>query len=944
MVRLTYSAVAASLFFAFGLSGVAEAQLPSTIDLDTGGANVLVYGGAAGDGLAGFGTYAIGDFNGDGIDDMILGARAADGPGGTDSGEAYIYFGSSSLTGTKDIAGTEGDAPDVTIQGGAQDDLLSSGGSIQVGDLNGDGMDDLILGATKGDPPPLNLVDRTDAGEAYIIYGSSNLPATIDLASGDEDVRIYGATAGDNLPSAMVVADLDGDGVADLILSSTRADGASGTESSIGEAYVIYGSDSLPSTIDLGSNDEDVTIYGATAQDRLTEGGAMETGDLNQDGIFDLILGARRGDGPSDDRSGAGEVYVIFGSSSLPSTLDLAGGDDGDQDVIIYGDDLGDNLSLDGAIEVADVNGDGTDDLIVGTAQADGPNGNRGSAGEAYVFFGASSLPGSIDLGDVDTDADVTIYGADAADALTQGGALVAADVDGDGLADIIVGASGAEGPSENREDAGEAYIIFGSSSLPATIDLADSDEDVTIYGAVAFGALTRNASLGTADLNGDGLRDVIVGSPQAASGPSADRTIAGEVYVIYGSSSLSSTIDLASSQEDVTIYGATDLDSMGEVGRYRPGDFNGDGIDDLLLGANGGDGPPSPNERNDAGEAYVIFGSTTVDAATVKRTDHAGNSLAKDFGTSRTLIDYDSGAAGSITTVTLTRNDTGLNLPDLPKVADLQWEVSTNRTGFSADLTFHYLDSEISGLNEVMLDIYSAPTADGPFAQLPTTLVTAKNLATVTAVNNFSTFILIDATDTDNDGIPDGFETDTGSFLDENHTGTDPQDPDSDDDGLDDGEEVLTHGTDPNKSDSDNDNFSDGEELAVGTNPSSAGSVPDSATWVDFAYVGVEVGTFLQPYDTLAEATSTVSVDGLIRIKGDTGTNTTGEIPQITKAMRIEAINGTIRIGSVSAKRAGVFSATEHKRSFSDLLRTLVDIFGGGSQEEDFPESEGEF
>ena len=83
------------------------------------------------------------------------------------------------------------------------------------------------------------------------------------------------------------------------------------------------------------------------------------------------------------------------------------------------------------------------------------------------------------------------------------------------------------------------------------------------------------------------------------------------------------------------------------------------------------------------------------------------------------------------------------MNLIPTGQVADVQWEITTDRTNFSADLTFHYLDSEISGITEANLTIFEAATAAGPFTDLVAVIDTAKNRATVTGVTNFSVFAL---------------------------------------------------------------------------------------------------------------------------------------------------------------------------------------------------------
>ena len=129
---------------------------------------------------------------------------------------------------------------------------------------------------------------------------------------------------------------------------------------------------------------------------------------------------------------------------------------------------------------------------------------------------------------------------------------------------------------------------------------------------------------------------------------------------------------------------------------------------------------------------------------------------------------------------------------------------------------------------------------------------------------------------DTDGDGLPDSVEDDGNVYVDPTQTGTDPNDPDSDDDGFSDMLEVL-QGTDPN----------DGGDNS-----------PFTPVWVDFGATGPELGTELYPTKTIGDGADQVSVSGTINITDDSGTNNTTETPRITKAMRIEAVDGPITIG----------------------------------------------
>ncbi len=319
-------------------------------------------------------------------------------------------------------------------------------------------------------------------------------------------------------------------------------------------ALVLWAS-SLPAAADLI-----IRAEGETGYDELGTSVAA-LADVNGDGFGDLLAGA-----PKYDTQGA--AYIFFGDSTMDDLYDLR----------LVGENAGDRFGYSVA-SAGDVNGDGYEDIVVGAYLYD--DGTNTDAGAAYIFFGGPSM---------DNTYDVKMVGENAGDHF---GATVAGagDVNGDGYADVIVGADSYD--DGTNTSAGAAYIFFGGPSM-------DNTYDVKMIGEGAWHLFGFDvASAG--DVNGDGYDDVIVGAVYYST---AGNTHLGAAYIFYGGSSMDNTYD-------VKVTGENAEDRLG-VSVAGAGDVNYDGYDDIIVGAYGYD----DGTQLEAGAAYVFLGGNPMDNA----------------------------------------------------------------------------------------------------------------------------------------------------------------------------------------------------------------------------------------------------------------------------------------------------------------------------------------
>jgi len=409
-----------------------------------------------------------------------------------------------------------------------------TGAAVGSGDINGDGITDLIIGAYQADP----YGTRVDAGIIYVIYGKASGLVNFNLSSltNAQGFWVYGAAVYDYTGCGIASGDINGDGITDLIIGAWAADPSS--RSGAGSAYVIYGKASGLGNIDLLSltSAQGFRVDGAKASDN--SGHAVGSGDINGDGITDLIIGAN-GASPSS-RSVAGSTYVIYGKASGLGNIDLLSLTSA-QGFRVDGAVAGDSSGS--AVGSGDINGDGITDLIISAYKAD-PS-SRSDAGSTYVIYGKTSGLTNIDLASLTAAQGLRVDGAAAAD--WSGWAVGSGDINGDGITDLIIGAYEAD-PS-SRSGAGSTYVIYGKASGLGNIDLLSltSAQGFRVGGVAA----SDNSAwaVGSGDINGDGITDLIISAYKAD--PSS-RTDAGIVYII------SSALDLSLESAGITANLAT--------------------------------------------------------------------------------------------------------------------------------------------------------------------------------------------------------------------------------------------------------------------------------------------------------------------------------------------------------------------------------------------------
>jgi hypothetical protein len=457
----------------------ADQECPLEGEIALGEADATVYGASSWM-MVGAGVAAGGDLDDDGQDDVIV-----MGDDTNDQGDVWVWF--SDITGDNSSS-----TADVHIEGDdAYDNFGRTYGNASSGrDLNGDGVDDLVVGAYGDD------LRASAAGTTFVFYGP--LAAGSYGPQADADYLWVGASANDFAGNAVaLVADMSGDRYDELLIGAYGQDSGG---SVAGAVYLNFGPFSGYSSSGVSLSGSDVILVGEDAADYFGWSVA-DVGDWDGDGLADVAIGAYSDD---DGGSEAGAAYVFTGLTS--GTVDASAAD-----FKVRGEAAGDRAGWDLATG-GDTNGDGYDDLVLGAYRND----DGGSdAGAVYIVTGNRS-------GTASASSFVQLRGVTAGD---SAGYSVAGggDVDGDGVPELLVGAWKND---DADSDAGAAYLCYGPFSGSAALSACDA----ALLGDDAYDYAGQSVAF-TGDTDADGLTDVLIG----AYGANAGSTSAGMAALFLG-------------------------------------------------------------------------------------------------------------------------------------------------------------------------------------------------------------------------------------------------------------------------------------------------------------------------------------------------------------------------------------------------------------------------
>ncbi|MEQ8383078.1 MAG: hypothetical protein RH949_12010 [Coleofasciculus sp. A1-SPW-01] len=583
------------IYIVFGKEGSFDAAFNLS---QLNGSNGFVINGIDAGDFIGGSVSGAGDINGDGIDDLIIGAPLADPNGISGAGETYVVFGNSegfdAPFNLSQLNGRNG----FVINGIDAGDFI--GGSVSgAGDINGDGIDDLIIGAARA---------GENSGETYVVFGSSEgfdadiNPSELDGNNGFVLNGIDGDYSGGSFSGA---GDINGDGIDDLIIGAIGADpnGNSGA----GATYVVFGSSEgfdasiNPSELD-GNNG---FVLNGIDEDDFSGGSVSGAGDINGDGIDDLIIGAIGADPNGNDR--AGETYIVFGNANQPPQLDLNGD--------MAGTNFATTFTVTGvAVPIVDrtnltlTDPDSTTleeaTVTISNLQDVGAEVLSADTGGTNITASYEPNTGTLTLSGEDTVANYQ----QVLRTLTYNNTAPSPNL----TERIIEFSVSDEFGKINNTAFATTRLTFLNLAPNSSFNLSqlNGSNGFVINGIAPVTNGSRPAVLSgysvsrAGDINGDGIDDLIIG----AHGAGTDGNLfAGETYILFGKQGgfdASFNLSQLDGSNGFVLKGIDRNDrSGGSVS--DAGDINGDGIDDLIIGAVGAD----PNGIRDAGETYIVFG-----------------------------------------------------------------------------------------------------------------------------------------------------------------------------------------------------------------------------------------------------------------------------------------------------------------------------------------------